>query len=167
MGIRGNFSTMTRKILHLIIALIVYGSTQLAFADSFEVDYNIIGAGVAKQGYYLVKVEVCTKNKNLPDNALIKAAVKGVLFRGFSNSGYDNFQKPLVADATNEVQQAGFYKEFFGKNGTAANYGSMINGSRQVVKSSKIYKVSAIIEVRKDALINYLQSANIINSHST
>lgn len=163
-GIRGNFSDMIRKLLLIIVALVACSTMLPVFAGGFETDYNITGAGVAKQGFYLVKIEVHTKNKNLPDNDLIKAALNGVLFRGFSNAGYGNSQKPLAGDASNEAQHADFYKEFFGKNGAAVNYGSVIDGSRAVVKSGKLYKVSAIVEVSKDALASYLQSSNIINS---
>ena len=153
---------MTRKVFFIVI--VICGILLPTFAGGFEPEYSISGAGTAKQDFYLVNVEVSTKNKNIPDKDLIKAAVNGVLFRGFSNAGFGDSQKPLAGDASNEAQHADFYNEFFGKDGTASNYGSVINGSRRVIKSGKIYKVSAIVEVNKGVLVHYLQSANIINS---
>lgn len=161
---------MTRKVFLSIILLLgamlpnINAGTSGPSRNISELEYNITGAGIATQGHYLVKVEVSTKNKNLSDINLVKAAINGVLFRGFSNSGFGNSQKPLAGEPSNEVQHADFYKEFFGKTGTASNYGSVMDGTRNVIKSGKLYKVSAIVEVRKDALASYLQEAKIINS---
>ena len=63
-------------------------------------EYSISGAGTAKQDFYLVNVEVSTKNKNIPDKDLIKAAVNGVLFAVSSNAGFGDSQKPLAGDAS-------------------------------------------------------------------
>lgn len=124
--------------------------------------YQIEGAGVATQGDYLVRLTLTTKDKNIGDAELCRAAVHGVLFRGFTDPGSRQFQKPIAAGAANEAQHADFYESFFGKDGTAANYANMVSGSRSVVKSGKEYCVSAVIAVHKEILIKFLTDAGVI-----
>lgn len=153
-----------KKLLFTILALLlaVVPAYSKKKADN-NFNYEIAGAGTAAQGEYLVKITVITKDKNLKDADLRRAAVHGVLFRGFSNSEKRQSQKPLAGSAANEAQHADFYKAFFDENGTAASYASTVGGSRTMVKSSKKeYSVSAIVTVRKEALHKYLEESGVV-----
>lgn len=128
------------------------------------VNYEITGNGTGSQSTYLVDVAITGKNKDVTDKELVKAAVHGVLFRGFNNPKAHNTQKPLAGSAANEAQHADFYKEFFGDSGTAANYGSIVRGTRQIMKSGKEYKVSATVQVQKEQLLKYLTEMGMVRS---
>lgn len=125
-------------------------------------EYTIEGAGTATQGNYLVKATVISKNKNVTDDELRRAAVHGVLFRGFSNAEKRQSQKPLAGSLANEGQHADFYKDFFAENGMAKNFASPVEGSRSIKKVDKKYHVSATVTVNKEALLKYLQEAGIV-----
>lgn len=127
--------------------------------------YSIVGAGVGEQGTYLVKVTVTSKKSNIEENSLIKCAIHGVLFRGFSSKENRQSQKPLAGSALNESQYADFYSNFF--KTTYMNYANVLTGSRQVVKSGKEYKVSVVVAVSKTQLKKDLIDAGIIKGLKT
>lgn len=124
--------------------------------------YSIEGAGTAVQGNYLVKVTVISKNKHVTDDEIRRAAVHGVLFRGFSNTEKRQNQKPLAGSVANEAQHADFYKDFFAEEGLAKNYASPIEGSRMVKKVDKKYHVSSTVTVNKESLLKFLQDAGVV-----
>lgn len=124
--------------------------------------YEIQGAGTGTQGTYLVSLIVSTKDKNISDEVLKRAAVHGVLFRGFSDTVSRKTQKPLAGSAANEAEHADFYKEFFGDGGTSANYANVVPGSRGVTKSNKLYRVKVTISVNKESLLKYLQDVGVV-----
>lgn len=132
-----------------------------------SLSYEIEGAGTGVYGSYLVKVMVLTKNKNINDEEIARCAVHGVLFRGFSNKELRQSQRPLAGSPLVETQHADFFKEFFKEGGVAKNYVSSVTGSRQVIKSGKQYKVSAIVTVNKEMLHKDLEKAGIIKGLNT
>ena len=103
-----------------------------------------------------------TKDKKISDQALKRAAVHGVLFRGFSNPAARQSQKPLAGGPANEAQHIDFYKEFFSEKGTAADYANLVPGSRSVKKVNKEYVVTATVTVNKETLAKYLQQMGVI-----
>lgn len=125
-------------------------------------EYTIEGAGTATQGNYLVKVTVISKNKHVTDNEIRRAAVHGVLFRGFSNPEKRQSQKPLAGSIANEAQHADFYKDFFAENGKANFFASPVEGSRIVKKVDKTYHVSSIVTVNKESLLKFLKDVGIV-----
>lgn len=155
---------MIKKAFCLLIAIISLCSTTFQAREPEQPTFSIEGVGTATQGTYLVKVSLVTKNRNVSDRELVSAAVRGVLFRGFSDPTSRVTQKPLAGSAANEAQHAQFYSEFFGKNGTASEYGSVLSGSRTVVKAEGKYKVSATVSIQKETLLKYLQDAGIVKS---
>lgn len=129
-----------------------------------RLEYSIEGSGTSTQGQYVVTVTVVSKKKDLADRELAKAAVRGVLFRGFVDPFNNMAQKPLAGSPANEAQHADFYSEFFGDNGSAADYASVMPGSRRLAKVEKDYKVQAVVAVNKEALVKYLTDAGVIKS---
>lgn len=149
-------------ILLMMLALLVPSMALAKGKDDKAMNYDLVGAGTATQGMYLVEVSVHTKDKKLPDVELKRAAVHGVLFRGFSNPTARVSQKPLAGSAANEGQHADFYKEFFSESGSATGYASIVPGSRTVKKVGKEYVVSAKVTVNKEQLEKYLREMGMI-----
>lgn len=153
-----------KKFFTLAIVLLIasFLSPVDAKKKAEALSYDIEGAGTATQGYYLVTVTIHTNDKKISDKELCKAAVHGVLFRGFSSAENRQHQKPLAGSPAAEAQHADFYKEFFGDNGTAADYANEITGTRSVIKSGKEYHVSATMQVNKELLVKYLSDAGML-----
>ena len=149
-------------IFSLLVMLIGCFSVNAKKAVDDVPAYEITGAGTGTQGTYLVEVTVTTKDKNVSDAALKRAAVNGVLFRGFSDPTSRKTQKPLAGSAANEAEHADFYKEFFSDSGTAANYANIVPGSRSMTKVDKNYRTKATVSVNKESLLKYLQEVGVV-----
>lgn len=149
-----------KKIVILLVGLLIGIFTTAA--ENKLPEYEISGAGTGTQGTYLVKISVLTKNKKLADSELARAAVHGVLFRGFSNKELRQSQKPLAGSAANEAQHADYFNKFFSDGGAYLNYVETVSGSREVVKSGKQYKVSDVVTVNKEQLRKDLEAAGVI-----
>lgn len=130
--------------------------------DDNKMSYEIISAGSATPGNYLVEVSYRTKDKKVSDEALKRAAVHGVLFRGFSDTNGKYSQKPLAGSVANEAEHVDFYKEFFSEEGNAASFATLIPGSRTVKKVDKRYLVTAKVNVQKENLARYLKDMGVI-----
>lgn len=153
-----------KKLIFIIatLLLILPGTLMAATKnESYIPEYEITGADqTAAQGTYVVKVTILSKKSNVDTDELSRAAVHGVLFRGFS--GQRAHQKPLAGSAAGESQHAEYYKNFFAPNGAARNYTHEISGSRQVVKSGKQYRITSTMVVQKDQLRNDLEHAGVL-----
>lgn len=156
---QSNINNMQRFVTFLFGLLL---GIFAAIADNKIPEYEISGAGTGAQGTYLVKVSILTKNKKQPDSELARAAVHGVLFRGFSNKELRQNQKPLAGSAAVEAQHTDYFNNFFSDGGAYINYVETVSGSREVVKSGKQYKVSDIVTVNKEQLRKDLEAAGII-----
>ncbi len=152
---------MAKKVFLTLLLLFTISNFAIA-KDKENLNYEIEGAGTGAQGTYLVKVIVINKSSKINDELIARCAVHGVLFRGFNNKELRQSQRPLAGSAMAESQHADFFKDFFSENGLAKNYVASINGSRQVIKSGKQYKISTIVTVNKEQLHKDLESAGII-----
>jgi len=157
-----NSDNMNYKIGFYIFALVCVIFT--AYGKDKEVipQYEITGAGTGSQGTYLVNVTVISKKNNPDDDIIKRAAVHGVLFKGFSNKEHRQTQKPLAGSSANEAQHVDFYKNFFSESGSASGYASIVEGSREVIKSGKKYRVTVTVSVNKEELRSYLESLGIL-----
>lgn len=151
----------------LIIALtMVSCSVQSNFLGSNQIpQYDIMGAGSGNEGMTLVKVFVYANN-NVADSELKRAAVHGVVFRGYTgnNSGAS---QPAMASPTAEIDYADFCKAFFAPNGQCQSYATIISGSYDRIKTGKSYKYGAIVQVNKSALRKDLEKAGLVRSLSS
>lgn len=157
-----------KRILMLAAALLMLLPMALWASKNESVipEYEIAGADqTAAQGTYVVKISIFTKKKNVDADELARAAVHGVLFRGFS--GQRSHQKPLARTAAAEAQHAEYFKNFFAPNGTARSYTHEVGGSRQVVKSGKQYRTTAVMVVEKDQLRRDLEKAGVLGGLNT
>lgn len=154
-----------KRVWLLIVCVMMAGiATGYAKDDAAYTNYEISGAGTATQGCYLVEVALNSKKKNIDDRELKRAAVHGVLFRGFSSKEHRQHQRPLAGSAANEAQHADFYKEFFDEAGTAPSYASIVPGSKSITKSGKYYVIKATVTVNKEELHKYLSQNGIITN---
>lgn len=126
-------------------------------------------AGQGAQGTYLVKVWSYAKKADKAIAQAPKNAVHGVLFKGYAayNNGNTRIagQKAIVTDPAVESQQEAFFQEFFADGGNYAKYVSLVgNGSPDIIKVGKEYKVGVVVSVQKDALRKDLEAAGVIKS---
>lgn len=158
---------MDIKFKVLLLLLVVFNGNFYAYSkDKNEAmpEYEISGAGTGVQGTYLVNVSVLTKDKKIDNSVIARCAVHGVLFRGFSSKEHRQTQKPLAGTPMAESQHAEFFSSFFAPGGLASSYVSEVDGSRQVVKNGKKYRVTAIVTVNKTQLRRDLEEAGVIKS---
>lgn len=154
------------KILPLLLSFVLICITPIAYSKNMNSlpQYELTGAGTGSQGTYLVNVTVISKKSNPDDNLLKRAAVHGVLFKGFSSNEHRQTQKPLAGSATNENKYADFYNDFFSESGDASNYASIIESSRKVIKSGKEYRVTVTVSINKEDLRSHLESLGILSN---
>lgn len=156
-----------RKLLLslLVVALctpMMAGAKKQADKDTQQFRYDIECAGNAVQGTYLVKVWSYSKKANIAENQCRKNAVHGVIFKGYGGSQGCVSQRPMANMPGVETQYKEYFDSFFAEGGEYQKYASIIEGSTEVVKVGKEYKVGKIVSVRKDELRKALEAAGII-----
>lgn len=128
--------------------------------------YTIEGNGTGVQGTYLVQVTVIAKKASeITDEQLMRAAIHGVLFKGFYSKANRQSQEPIAGSADMERQYSEFYNDFFIEDFSA--YAKPEPSSKTIIKVGKQYKVSAIVCVSKDLLRNYLEKQEVIKKRLT
>lgn len=129
--------------------------------DSFR--YDIEYCKTASDGMVMVKVWSYSKRSDLAMKQCRKNAVHGVIFRGYSGEGSSH--RPLVSDPTIESVKADYFEAFFDEDGPYMRYvGAMMDGSAEVRKVGKEYKVGVVVTVNKDMLRKHLEDAGIVRS---
>ena len=124
-------------------------------------EYTIEGAGTGVQGTYLVKVTMMAKKANtVTDQDLLRCAIHGILFRGFTSTENRQHQRPLTGSALNEQQYADFYNGFFQQS--YQQYGQAVSSSRSVMKVGKEYKITSVVSVTKDQLRKDLTQQGVL-----
>lgn len=157
------------KVLLLICFLI--GALAVSAKDNSSEpagQYQIQGAGVASGGSAVVSVSIVSKKADkVTEDMLIKAAVHGVLFRGYtdsSSSGYGtSSQHPAIMGSPAAYTQHIDYFEPFFSDGQYTGYAQYVDDSRRVVKSGKEYKVSAKVVVSTSSLRKDLEKLGLVN----
>lgn len=124
-----------------------------------KLTYDLSGAGSGTEGTALVKVYV--SGKKVADTDLKKAAVHGVIFRGFSGTA-SGASQPALSAPTNEISNKEFFNNFF--ENTCQSYAEILDGSYERIKTAKGYKVGAIVQVHRTQLRQDLEKAGVIKS---
>lgn len=157
---------MKRIITFVILAALCMNYSFAKKVEALIPDYQIEGAGPGRGDEALVRVYILTKDRNkVDDNMLGKAAVHGVLFKGYTDTKSQGF-----GGASNHTALAGspmaynenidFFEPFF-SSGDHMNYVRFIEDQRKVTKVGKDYKVSAVVRVSTGQLKKDLQSKNV------
>lgn len=160
-----------KKILLLVLALAM---TQLCLANKqkkadAETDkfrYDLEYARPSGDGVCQVKVWSYSKKSRIAAEQCRKNAVHGIIFKSYSTGdGTTASQRPLVKDPSVQQEKAEFFEEFFSDGGPYRQFVSAVtDGSQEVVKVGKQYKVGVVVTVSKDQLRKYLESQGIVRS---
>lgn len=136
--------------------------------DTDRFRYDIEYCKTAADGMVVVKVWSYSKRSDLAMKQCRKNAVHGVIFRGYAGDGASS-HRPLVSDPTIESTKAQFFKAFFDDEvGEYMRYvGTMTDGSAEIRKVGKEYKVGVVVTVSKDMLRKHLENAGIVRSLSS
>ena len=130
--------------------------------DTNKFRYEIECAGNAIQGTYLVKVWSYSKKQSVAENQCRKNAVHGVIFKGYGGGQGCVSQRPLASNPGVENQFKDYFDSFFSNGGEFQTYASVIEGSTEVMKVGREYKVGVVVSVRKDDLRKALEAAGIV-----
>lgn len=163
------------KRLILIVTMVVLACTTVYAdkkkklnEDTNRFRYDIEYCKTAADGMVMVKVWSYSKRSHLAMKQCRKNAVHGVIFRGYAGEGSSS-HRPLVSDPTIESTKAAYFEAFFDdENGEYMRYvGSMTDGSAEIRKVGKEYKVGVVVTVSKDMLRKHLENAGIVRSLSS
>ena len=132
--------------------------------DTNEFRYEIECAGNAVQGTYLVKVWSYSKKAAVAENQCRKNAVHGVIFKGYGGGAGCVAQRPLANTPGIETQFQTYFDNFFATGGEFQKYASIIEGTTEIVRVGKEYKVGVVVSVRKDDLRKALEAAGVIKA---
>ena len=136
--------------------------------DTANFRYDIEYCKSAADGMVMVKVWSYSKRSDLALEQSRKNAVHGVIFRGYTGTTAASSQRPLVSDPTVESTKADFFNVFFGEDGPYMRYVSTVmDGSEEVRKVGKEYKVGVVVTVNKDMLRKHLEEAGIVRGLSS
>lgn len=127
--------------------------------------YEIKSYGIGAEGTYSAELFVYLPkpNKNVDIN-IRKAALHGVIFKGLAAGNGGQAQR-AIADASAEAGHSDFFLAFFNDTGAQNRYVDVVAGSLRVEKVEKnLYRIRAIVSLRKDALRTYLEQNNIVES---
>lgn len=130
--------------------------------DTDQFRYEIECAGNAIQGTYLVKVWSYSKKASVAENQCRKNAVHGVIFKGYGGGQGCVSQRPMANQPGIENQYKDYFNSFFAEGGEFQKYASIMEGTTEIVKVGKEYKVGVVVSVRKDDLRKALEAAGII-----
>ena len=154
---------MKKFLLSLLVAaLCVPASAGLrqkqANKDTDQFRYEIECAGNAIQGTYLVKVWTYSKKASVAENQCRKNAVHGVIFKGYGGGQGCVSQRPLASDPGAETQFEEYFASFFAEGGEFQKYASVMEGTTEITRLDREYKVGCVVSVRKDDLRKALEA---------
>ena len=132
--------------------------------DTKQFRYEIECAGNAIQGTYLVKVWTYSKHAGVAANQCRKNAVHGVIFKGYGGGQGCVSQRPLASDPGVETQFEEYFASFFADGGEFQKYASVMEGTTEITRLDREYKVGCVVSVRKDDLRKALEAAGVIKS---
>jgi len=155
---------MNHRLLLIILAVFIIIPNTVFAKNDKPLQYDIESAGSGVQGTYLVRVWVYSKSGKVSDEDIKRAAVHGIIFRGFNGGNGSPSQRPIAQSTTLEYEKAEYFKAFF--SSAYLQYANIVSGSYQRVKSAKEYKVGAIVQVSKDNLRRELEQAGVVKGLS-
>lgn len=160
-----------KKLLLLALALILAAPGAMAIkqkikkanAETEQFRYDLEYVKPGGDGMSLVKVWSYSKRSRVAAEQCRKNAVHGILFKGYAAGAGTASQRPLVREPNGVNEHAAFFETFFGDGGNYRQFVSEVtDGSMEVRKVGKQYKVGVVVTVSKDQLRKYLESQNII-----
>ena len=125
--------------------------------------YEIEMAEVGEPGTLVVKVWCYNKKPQISEDIAKMNAVKGVLFKGVSDSGRMKGRKALVEDGYENHQD--YFDDFF-KEGKYAKYSRVALNKyveqNSLIKVGKLYKIGKIVVISYNDLRKQLETDKVI-----
>lgn len=146
----------------LISLICLADSKSKANKDTNQFRYELECVANATQGRYLVKVWTYSKKKNVAIEQSKKNAVHGIIFKGYTSQGGCVAQRPLVKQAGGQFEHQDYFDLFFQDGGEYMRFVTYTEGTQEITKVGKEYKVGVVVSVAKDDLRKTLESAGII-----
>lgn len=160
-----------KKLLLLTLALLLFAPCTMAIerkiekanaeTEAFRYDLEYVKPG--GDGMSLVKVWSYSKKSRVAAEQCRKNAIHGILFKGYAAAEGNTSQRPMIKDPNAMTTHADFFETFFSDGGNYRQFVSEItDGSQEVKRVGKQYKVGVVVTVSKEQLRKYLESQDII-----
>ena len=125
--------------------------------------YDIEMAEIGEPGTLVVKVWCYNKKPYISEDIAKKNAIKGVLFKGISDSGRMKGRKALVEDGYESHQD--YFDDFFNEGKYARFSRIALNNyveENSLIKVGKLYKIGKIVVISYNDLRKQLETDKII-----
>jgi len=131
--------------------------------------YELECVSTGADGSYLIKVWSYSKKPAVALEQVKKNAVHGIVFKGFNGGGQGCVtQRPLTNNPALEQERADYFDDFFDDGGKFMKFvSSSGDGTPEVQKVGKEFKVGVVVSVLKDQLRKDLEAAGIIKGLSS
>lgn len=131
--------------------------------NSGDLQYEIEMAEIGEPGTLVVMVWCYSKNKQISEDIAKKNAIKGVLFKGISDSGRMKGRKALVEDGYENHKE--YFDNFFDE-GKYARYSRVALNNyveqNNFIKVGKLYKIGKIVVISYNELRKQLETDKVI-----
>ena len=138
-------------------------TTSFAKEKADDNRYEIEMAEVGEPGTLVVKVWCYNKKPQISEDVAKMNAIKGVLFKGVSDSGRMKGRKALVEDGYENHQD--YFDDFF-KESKYAKYSRVALNNyveqNSLIKVGKLYKIGKIVVISYNDLRKQLETDKII-----
>ena len=152
-----------KKCFMILVLICLIAPLGLAKDKIDDNRYEIEMAEVGEPGTLVVKVWCYNKKPQISEDVAKMNAIKGVLFKGVSDSGRMKGRKALVEDGYDNHKD--YFDDFF-KEGKYANYSrvALNNYVEQniLIKVGKLYKIGKIVVISYNDLRKQLEEDKII-----
>ena len=152
-----------RKVLLTLVFFYMIAPICLAKEKADDNKYEIEMAEVGEPGTLVVKVWCYNKKPQISEDIAKMNAVKGVLFKGISDSGRMKGRKALVEDGYENHQD--YFDDFF-KEGKYAKYSRVALNNyveqNSLIKVGKLYKIGKIVVISYNDLRKQLETDKVI-----
>lgn len=152
-----------KKLLFLLVFTNLFVSNSIAKGGNDDERYEIEMAEIGEPGTLVVKVWCYSKKPQVSEDIAKKYAVKGVLFKGVSDSGRMKGRKALVEDGYENHQD---YFDVFFKEGKYAKYSRVALNNyveqNSLIKVGKLYKIGKIVVISFNDLRKQLETDKVI-----
>jgi len=152
-----------KKFFMILVLICLIAPLGLAKDKIDDNRYEIEMAEVGEPGTLVVKVWCYNKKPQISEDVAKMNAIKGVLFKGVSDSGRMKGRKALVEDGYENHKD---YFDAFFKEGKYANYSRVALNNyveqNSLVKVGKLYKIGKIVVISYNDLRKQLETDKII-----
>lgn len=139
----------------------------MAKNDIDDNQYEIEMAEIGEPGTLVVKVWCYNKKPQISEDLAKMNAIKGVLFKGISDSGRMKGRKALVEDGYDNHKS--YFDDFFNEK-QYANYSRVALNNyveqNSLIKVGKLYKIGKIVVISYNDLRKKLENDKIIKGLS-